>query len=74
MAARTAIKIRATAARTMRAACPIPASATIHPDLRKTMTPKMLIKHDVKTPSQVPKRTLSETKKWDNHQGCALDP
>ena len=74
IAAKTAIKIKPIAAKTIKAACPIPASATIHPDRRKTMTPKMLIRHDVKTPSHVPNRTRSETKKCDSHQGWALDP
>ena len=74
IAAKTAIKINATAAKTIKAACPIPASATIHPERRKTMTPKILIRHDVKTPSHVPKRTRSDTRKCDSHQGWALDP
>ena len=73
IAARTATKIRATAASTIKAAWPIPASATIHPVRRKTITPKMLIKQDVKTPSQVPNRVLSDTKKCDNHHGAAVE-
>ena len=48
--------------------------ATIHPDRKKTMTPKMFIKQLVKTPSHVPKRTLSDTRKCDNHQGGATEP
>ena len=38
------------------------------------MTPNMLMRHDVNTPSQVPNRILSETKKLDNHQGGAREP
>jgi hypothetical protein len=49
----------------------IPACPTIHPDLRNTMTPKMLIKHDVKTPSQVPNKTGCEMKKLDFHHGTS---
>ena len=32
------------------------------------------MRQEVNTPSQVPKRTLSDTRKWDNHHGCALEP
>ena len=34
-----------------------PAWPTIHPDLKKTITPKILIRQDVKTPSHVPNNT-----------------
>ena len=46
---------------------------TIHPVRRKITTPKILIIHDVKTPSQVPKSTGSEMKKLDLYHGlpCA---
>lgn len=47
-----------------------PACPTIHPDLRKTITPKMFIRHEVKTPSQVPNNTGCERKKFDFHQGA----
>lgn len=49
-----------------------PAWPTIHPDLKKTITPKILIRQDVKTPSQVPNNTGWEMKKFDFHQGSAL--
>ena len=74
MAAKTATRIRATAANTINAACPIPASATIQPVRRNTITPKILIKHDVKTPSQVPNNVRSETKKCESHHGGAKLP
>jgi len=74
MAAKTATRMRATAAATMAKACTTPDSATTQPDLRKTMTPKMLIRQEVKTPSQVPKSTRSLTKKCDSHQGGAREP
>jgi len=35
----------------------IPAWPTIQPDLKNTMTPNMLMRQDVKTPSQVPNNT-----------------
>ena len=74
MAARTATKIRATAAKTINAAWPIPASATIQPVRRNTITPKMFIKHEVNTPSHVPNKVRSDTKKWDSHHGGAVEP
>ena len=74
MAAKTATRIRATAANTINAAWPIPASATIQPERRNTITPKMLIKHEVNTPSQVPNKVLSETKKCESHHGGAIEP
>ena len=46
---------------------------TIHPVRKKMTTPKMLIIHDVKTPSQVPNRTGSEMKKFDCHHGRLRD-
>ncbi len=60
----------------MAAALANPASATIHPDRRKTMTPKMLIMQDVKTPSQVPNSTRpsEDTSRLDSHQGGAREP
>jgi hypothetical protein len=50
----------------------IPAWPTIQPDLKNTMTPNMLIRQDVKTPSQVPNNTGWEMKKFDFHQGSEL--
>ena len=47
----------------------IPASATSHPLRRNTITPKILIKQEVKTPSHVPKSTGWDMKKLDFHQG-----
>lgn len=47
---------------TMSIAFRIPACATIQPDRRKTMTPKILIKHEVNTPSHMPNNTGSEIK------------
>ena len=58
----------------MSAELAMPASATIHPLRRKTMTPKMLMRQEVKTPSHVPKSTRSDTRKCDSHHGCARDP
>lgn len=34
-----------------------PAWPTIHPDLKNTITPNMLMRQDVNTPSQVPNNT-----------------
>lgn len=48
-----------------------PAWPTIQPDLKNTITPKMLIRHEVNTPSQVPKRTGCDMKKFDFHQGTS---
>ncbi|CAN8018060.1 unnamed protein product, partial [Ixodes persulcatus] len=45
---------------------------TIHPDLRKTMTPNRWIMQVVNTPSQVPNSTGSDTKKLVDHQGLLL--
>jgi len=56
-------------ARTIRTALITPAWPTIHPDRRKTITPKMLIRQDVNTPSQVPNNTGWEIKKLDFHHG-----
>ena len=46
---------------------------TIHPILRKTMTPKILTITDVKTPSHVPKSTGSFRKKFALHQGLSAE-
>ena len=46
---------------------------TIQPVLKKMTTPKMLIIHDVKTPSHVPNNTGSEIKKFDCHHGRLRD-
>ncbi|CAN7982951.1 unnamed protein product, partial [Ixodes pacificus] len=45
---------------------------TIHPDLRKTMTPNRWIMQVVNTPSQVPNSTGSDTKKLVDHHGLLL--
>lgn len=42
---------------------------TSQPVLRKSTTPKMLIMHDVNTPSQVPNSTGSHMDSWAFHQG-----
>ena len=49
-----------------------PASPTIHPDLKKTITPKILMRQEVKTPSHVPNKTGCDIKKFDFHQGLAF--
>lgn len=49
----------------------MPACATIHPDLKNTITPNILIKQVVNTPSQVPKSTGCEMKKFVRHQGLS---
>ena len=38
------------------------------------MTPKMLMRQEVKTPSHVPKSTRSDTRKCDSHHGGAREP
>lgn len=48
-----------------------PACPTIQPDLKNTITPKMLMRHDVNTPSQVPKSTGCDMKKFDFHHGTS---
>lgn len=58
--------------RIIRTAFKAPAWPTIHPDLKNTITPKMFMRQEVKTPSQVPKSTGWETKKFDFHQGSAF--
>lgn len=58
-------------ANTITIALKTPASPTIHPDLRKTITPKMLIKQEVNTPSQVPNNTGCDMKKLDFHHGTS---
>ncbi len=45
---------------------------TSQPVRKKSTTPKILIMQVVKTPSQVPKRTGSQTKSCTFHQGWAL--
>uniref|UniRef100_A0A224YIG7 Uncharacterized protein n=1 Tax=Rhipicephalus zambeziensis TaxID=60191 RepID=A0A224YIG7_9ACAR len=72
MPANTARLHTTTVASTMSRACSTPALPTIHPDRRKTMTPNRWIMHVVKTPSQVPNSTGSDTKKLADHQGFAL--
>lgn len=49
-----------------------PAWPTIQPDLKNTITPKILIRQEVKTPSQVPNNTGCDIKKLDFHHGSAL--
>lgn len=49
-----------------------PASPTIHPDRKNTITPKMLIRQEVNTPSQVPNKTGWDKKKFDFHQGSVV--
>jgi len=46
---------------------------TIHPVRRNMTTLKMLIMHDVNTPSQVPNNTGSEMKKFAFHHGLLSD-
>lgn len=48
-----------------------PACPTIHPDRKNTITPKIFIKQEVKTPSHVPNRTGCEMKKFDFHHGTS---
>lgn len=48
-----------------------PACPTIQPDLKKTITPKILIKQEVNTPSHVPNNTGCDMKKFDFHQGTS---
>lgn len=49
-----------------------PAWPTIHPDLKKTITPNIFIRQEVNTPSQVPNNTGWDMKKLDFHQGSAF--
>lgn len=56
---------------TIKIALTKPACPTIQPDLRNTITPKIFIRHDVNTPSQVPKRTGCDIKKLDFHHGTS---
>ncbi len=56
----------------MRVESQMPACATIHPDRKKTMTPRMLIKQEVKTPSQVPNKVGGLKKKLECHHGFVL--
>lgn len=46
---------------------------TIHPIRRKMTTPKILMRQEVKTPSQVPNKTGSEMKKLALYQGLWED-
>lgn len=56
---------------TIKTAFTTPAWPTIQPDLRNTITPKMFIRHDVNTPSQVPNSTGWDKKKLDFHHGTS---
>lgn len=56
---------------TIRTALTTPAWATNQPDLRNTITPNIFIRHDVNTPSHVPKSTGCDMKKLDFHQGTS---
>lgn len=58
-------------AKTIKTALITPAWLTIQPDRKKTITPKIFIKQEVKTPSQVPKSTGCDMKKFDFHQGTS---
>lgn len=56
---------------TIRTALTKPACPTNQPDLKNTITPKILIRHDVKTPSHVPNSTGCDMKKLDFHHGTS---
>lgn len=56
---------------TMSTALRMPACATIQPERRNTITPKIFIMQDVKTPSHVPNRTGCEIKKFVLHHGLS---
>lgn len=56
---------------TMNIALTKPAWPTIQPDRRNTITPNILIRHDVNTPSQVPNSTGCDMKKLDFHHGTS---
>lgn len=70
-AARTLISANVTVARIIKIPLKMPACATTQPDRRNTITPKMLIMTDVKTPSQVPNNIGCEMKKFVRHQGLS---
>lgn len=67
MAERTETRAMPTVQKMMRIAFSTPAWATIQPLRRNTMTPKMLIRQEVKTPSQVPNSTGCDMKKLVRH-------
>lgn len=58
-------------AKTMSTAKTTPAWATIQPDRKKTMTPNMLMRQDVNTPSHVPNNTRCDIKKLVRHHGLS---
>lgn len=67
MADNTDTNAMPTVQKMIRIAFKMPACPTIQPLRKKTITPKMLISTDVKTPSQVPNNTGCDMKKFVRH-------